>query len=485
MATTAKATGFLELNISGFDQALKTAKNLMVTFAAGFGAYKLADFFKDGIKEAINFGKEMQNASRVMHGFDPGSLLLVQKALEKTGMGAEEARGHMQDFIEQGRHVSDLFGGTEDYAAALKDAAKDYGNQADILTRSGKALMEVWNKIEAISSKVKEFFLSMVEQFIDPLKAALDALRGIDLTKIGREFGESIAKAATVLLGLFKNGDVVNTFTTGIKLGMMEAVNVLYEGIVKTADYIREHFQESIGMAWEKSIAYATELLNSEFIATLQLGLLSAASAFLAAMSLGVNEIGKYLESKWVKFVKSHGPGSAFHENDLPGTPERGAIDPEFIRGLQGQSAKGAEEIMEKIAAAAAGFYQTITTNSANTGDEGAGGEKIFNTSEVKSQLADIIARGMQTGGQMIEDSKGGELEDKKKNLTVYSATRAGAIADNLARVGGGGNFLKVGQSLQERTLMMSLRAQREQLEVQKAIKENTATKPPQPNMGR
>ena len=136
MATTAKATAYLDLNIAGFDQAIKTAKNLMIGLGATFATYKVGSFFKDGIKDAIDFGKEMQSASRAMGGFDPGALLLTQKALEKVGMGAEEARGHIGDFISEGRDISQIFGGADNYAAALKSASRDYGSQADVLSRS-------------------------------------------------------------------------------------------------------------------------------------------------------------------------------------------------------------------------------------------------------------------------------------------------------------------------------------------------------------
>jgi len=231
MSTSAKATGYLDLNITGFDQALKTAKNLMVTFAAGFGAYKIGSFFTDGIKGAVNFGKEMQSASRAMGGFDPGNLLLGQKALEKMGMGAEEARGHIGDFISQGRKVSELFGGSENYAAALKSAAKDYGSQASVLTRSGEKLQSVWNTMESIGSKVKTFFLSATEQFVLPLQAALDYLNEIDLAGVGAEFGAYISKAATILMGLFKNGDMMETLKIGVTLAFQEGINYLVGGI--------------------------------------------------------------------------------------------------------------------------------------------------------------------------------------------------------------------------------------------------------------
>jgi hypothetical protein len=48
-------------------------------------------------------------------------------------------------------------------------------------------------------------------------------------------------------------------------------------------------------------------------------------------------------------------------------------------------------------------------------------------------------------------------------------------IADSLAKVGGGGNFLRVGMTLSERTALDQLRAQRESNEIQKTIAKNTA----------
>jgi len=219
----------LELNITGFDQALKTAKNLMVTFAAGFTAYKIADFFKDGIKGAVDFGKEMQSASRSMGGFDPGALLLTQKALEKVGMGAEEARGHVGDFIKQGRNVSEIFGGADNYARALKSASEDYGAQASILSRSGEKLQSVWNTMESIGSKVKTFFLSMTEQFVLPLQTALDFLNQIDLAGVGADFGKAIGDATKTLLGLFKNGDMIETLKLGLTLAFQEGCSKLRE----------------------------------------------------------------------------------------------------------------------------------------------------------------------------------------------------------------------------------------------------------------
>jgi len=295
MSTAAKATGYLDLNITGFDQALKTAKNLMVTFAAGFSAYKLADFFKDGIKGAVDFGKEMQSASRAMGGFDPGSLLLGQKALEKMGMGAEEARGKIGDFISQGRHVSEIFGGSENYARALKSAAGDYGAQAAVLSRSGEKLQSVWNTMESVGSKIKTFFLVATEQFVLPLQTAMDYLNTIDLAGVGESFGKSISKAVTMLLGVFKNGDMMETLKLGITLAFQEGINWLVGGI----NYVAGITAPMIGKAFVKAMEALEGAWNALFggdtWGTIVDGFVGVAAKFTTAMLKAVNSIVKVL----------------------------------------------------------------------------------------------------------------------------------------------------------------------------------------------
>ena len=68
MASTATATGFLELNIAGFDKAISTAKKALVGLGAAFAAFKTVEFWKDGIDGAIKFGNEMYNAGQKLGG---------------------------------------------------------------------------------------------------------------------------------------------------------------------------------------------------------------------------------------------------------------------------------------------------------------------------------------------------------------------------------------------------------------------------------
>lgn len=70
MASSATATGFLELNIAGFDKAIATAKKALVGLAGAFAVFKTVQFWKEGIKDAIDFGNAMFFASQKIRAFE-------------------------------------------------------------------------------------------------------------------------------------------------------------------------------------------------------------------------------------------------------------------------------------------------------------------------------------------------------------------------------------------------------------------------------
>ncbi len=103
MATDAKAIGYLELNIKGFEDAIAVAKKALAGLAVAFAAFKTTEFFKEGIQDAIKFGEASYFAAQKLNGYDTGKLFLVQKALESGGLAAEEARGKIEEFAQAGR----------------------------------------------------------------------------------------------------------------------------------------------------------------------------------------------------------------------------------------------------------------------------------------------------------------------------------------------------------------------------------------------
>jgi hypothetical protein len=443
----AKATGYLELNIAGFDQALKTAKNLMATFAAGFAGYKLGTVFKDGIKDAIDFGKSMNTASRSMGGLGAGNLLLVQKALERTGQGAEEAQGHIADFVKSGRSISSMFGGADNYAAALSKSSKEYGDQADVLNRSAAKLQTIWNSIEVVVSKARTFFLAMTEQFILPLQLALEKLKSINVADFGKKLGSAISDAALTIYGVFTNGDMLEAFKIGIKVAFLEGINILYKGIEKTISFL----SDTLPKIFKSSLMI---LADSGFIVILQEAFRGIGEALSAKILSAVSNIPGLSNLKDNADAASQNADNAF--KNLPFLVNALKMDE--------TSQKSSDEI-NKIISEAAKSFSDIN-----------GQPNLFDTSEDQARLQEIIAKGFQTGKAKADEAQIDNSSAPTKGvLTSFSGASSKVIADSLAKVGGGGNFLRVGMTLSERTALDQLRAQRESNEIQKTIAKNTA----------
>jgi len=489
MPSGAKAVGYLELDIAGFDSALKTAKNLMVTFAAGFSAYKIGDFLKDGVKEAVNFGKEMQSASRAMGGFDPGALLLTQKALEKVGMGAEEARGHIGDFIREGRDVSQIFGGAENYARALKSAAGDYGSQASILSRSAEKLQSVWNTMQSVGEKVKTFFLAATEQFILPLQTALDYLNQIDLAGVGAEFGQAISKAATILMGVFKNGDMMETIKLGLILAFQEGVNWLVGGINYVAGITGSLLGKAFLLAMEGLQKAWDFLFSGDTFTRIVDGFLGIAAQFSAKMLEAVNYIIIALQSG-VQYAiqtaieaipgasKLLGVGGANRETFGEMMENNsGPISQSFIDDVRGSGQELAGRGGEGFAQFAKNLFPEGGTTEFQKGN-------VFDTTESGKRLQELIEKGFKTGTEMTESSRNkhsGDEKGAKSVLTSFSGSSSRVIADSLAKVGGGGGFLRAGMSLSEKSAMQTALATRQTAETLKAMHLDAKKNPQKP----
>ena len=226
----AKAVGFLDLDASGFNTAIKAATGALVTLGAAFASYKVGDFFVQGIKEAVNFGNEMGRVAARMGHIDPGNLLLMQKALENSGLAAGEAQGAVEKLVASGKPFSSLFLNAGGAGSALAQASKDYGGQADALTKSSQQLMLVWNTIQSISSKVKTFFMSMTAEFVDPLRAAIILLNNtIQLSDFGKRFGSAIRNGVEILVGGIQNGTIFQILAIRMKLAFNDSWNYLAE----------------------------------------------------------------------------------------------------------------------------------------------------------------------------------------------------------------------------------------------------------------
>ena len=417
MAAAATATGFLELNIAGFDKAISTAKKALVALTAVFAVFKTANFWKEGIEGAINFGNEIYHASQRIGAMDPGKLLIAQKALENAGLGAEEARTQINELVDSGRSMSTLFAGTGDYAMALENATASYGSQAKVLSQSAERLSKVFEIIQSVGSKLQTFFLAMTARFVTPLLAVLNFLNSIDLAGIGASLGDGIAKAASFLVGVIINGNIGEILGLSLKVGFMMAVDYLKEKLseiqetlkkfkfnTKTFDGLVMVFQgiaKIIGATLKSAIANA---LNS--ITVLGLPILSddKKNDLLAESAKESNKGSKMI---------SKGRGRL----DDTGNP--------IFKGISG-------------------VIKGLTTDPKVASDK----------------LAELVAAALKAGDDYITKGAGNQSKAKTTPEAFGAQDPYKVIASSMAKVGGGGGYMVQGMTIEARNQIKQLRTQ-------------------------
>jgi hypothetical protein len=415
MASTATATGFLELNIAGFDKAISTAKKALVGLAGAFAAFKTVQFWKEGIEGAIKFGDEVFHASQRIGAMDPGKLLIAQKALENAGLGAEEARGQINQLVEAGRPLSTLFKGSDDYAKALQNATASYGSQANVLSQSAEKLSKVFEIIQSVGSKLQTFFLAMTAKFTVPLLALLRMLDEIDLAGMGAAFGDNISKAAALLIGLYKNGNIGETIGLALKVGFMNAYNWLVNALADLFDKMREFkFNAKIFDGIVIIFKGIAELIG----ATLKSAIASALNGITVA---GIPLLSDERKSQ----LTSEAAMSAKLGNKMIG---RGAASLEKENGLIG---------------GIGGFIKGLTTP----------------TEDATKRLKELSDAALKTGEEFLKVGAGDQSKVKIMTEGLGSQDPYKVIASSMAKVGGGGGYMVQGMTIEARNQIKQLRA--------------------------
>jgi len=242
----ATATGYLELNIQGFQSAINSAKKALAGLAVAFVSFKTVQWFKEGIEGAIDFGNEMHQASMRMGQFDPGQLLIAQKTLERMGLDAGQARDQMGEMIKAGRPLSSIFRSSGDFAKAMNKSKQDFGSQAAILSKGAKYLNEAFYTIKSIGEHMKTNFLAFTMGFIKPLQVLLNMLNSVDHTAFAKSFGEKVGGAITLVTKAMKSGELGNLIKLSLKAGFFSALTFLWDGLKKIGAIIKE----SLNKAW-------------------------------------------------------------------------------------------------------------------------------------------------------------------------------------------------------------------------------------------
>jgi len=411
----AKATGFLELNIAGFDKAISTAKKALVALTAVFAVFKTVNFWKEGIEGAINFGNEIYHASQRLGAMDPGKLLIAQKTLENAGLGAEEARTQINELVESGRSMSTLFKGADDYAQALQNATASYGSQANVLSTSAEKLSKVFEIIQSVGSKLQTFFLAMTARFVTPLMAALNYLNSIDLAGLGAALGDGIAKAAAFLVGVVINGNIGEILGLSLKVGFTMATNYLSE---KLADIVKMLKEFKFNSKIFDSIVLIFKGIAELIGATLKGAIANALNGITVAGT-------PLLSDERREQLTAEAGMSAKLGNKMIG---RGAKDLESQGGIWG---------------GIGGFVKGLNTP----------------IKEATGKLAELTAAAIKAGEDAIGKAAGPMKKDKIMTAGLGAQDPYKVIASSMAKVGGGGGYMVQGMTIEARDRIKQINA--------------------------
>jgi hypothetical protein len=436
MSQADRAVAYLELNSTQFDDALAAAQKALVAFAAGFSAYKIADFFKEGIDGAIKFGNEAYFAAQKLNGFNPGNLLLVQKSLEAAGASASEARSQIQEFGQANRPLDQLFkGGSSGYTDALQRAAKEYGTQAAVLTKSAEEFSYVEYQLTNIGTKLQGFFLGLADQVARPLSGLLAQIDKLDLVGMGEKFGSYIVQAINTVRGLVSEGKLFDTLSLGLKVGFQTAANYLL-GAVNSVINLFTNSSTWSGLA--KTLVGVLGIVGS-FLTTLFLGL---GKLIVATVETGLAQI----VTKYPALAGALGVAEGVTGKDLlPSTDVA-----ENLKSIQNNSAiqsldtVNGQQVSAALAVAQSGIKALAESKPSYSP------APLYDTAKDSKALGAALSAASKAGAALTVPS------GKQNPVFTERPDAVHVIADSLARVGGGGRYVRTGLSIAEKAALDS-----------------------------
>jgi len=422
------ATGYLELDLSGFNRAIESAKKALTVLTAAFAAIKVADFFKEGVNEAINFGNEMYNAGKAMGNIDPGVLLIAQKALEGSGLAAGRTREEIEGVITSQRKFSSLFKTQVDFEKAMSRAKEIYGSQAAVLTASAASLSRVFEHIQGIADKLRTFFLAMTAKFVLPLEAVLNALNNVDVADFGAKFGDSIANVSTLLVGLFQDDKISEAFGLSLAIGADKFFATFDAGIRKVmSQTMSGHFKEMYDYI-TGGLSEGSALMGIKDAFT------GIADMFVAKIGRGIIAIMKKIplifSDKTIKEKEAEAKAIEDSSN---------ASLKKYFDALPGQK----------------GFGEGFTKQG----------------KEAEDQLKKLTDAAKISGQAFMEKNAGDRSKSELNYQALGKQDPFSVIASSMSKIGGGGNYIQTGMSAEARQLIIN--GQAAQLQNELTMKTN------------
>lgn len=309
----AKVTGVLELNNAPFLSALEASKSAskaftssvvagaaiaasaMIVASAGVLAVAMAfkslgSFLIDGITGAVAFGNATYQAAQKFKGISTGENFLWLKALEKSGMSADEALSAMKQMSDQGMKLTEIFSSPEDAAKAIKEAKGDYGDIATAIDKSAGTMAVMVHNFTAFKDRLQGFFIGFVSQVAGPMNDLIEILKNsFSSTEFGVSLGKKVSDLINILRGGASEGNFGEVVGALIKIALIDGAQKLNEIIKSISAYFKESFKgfggilQAFGTLLKSVLEYGATYISSKLQEAFEAGYKAQAAGIVGS----------------------------------------------------------------------------------------------------------------------------------------------------------------------------------------------------------
>lgn len=315
----------------------------------------------DGFGQAIDLGGQLNDLSS-RTGETAGNLLVLQRAFENSGVGADKVGtsiNKLQKFMSEaadggasqtatlqtlGLTMSDLAGKTpteqmqifankiagisdpaerarvamdvfgksggellpllNNFSSELDGAKAQLGSMPDVMDRTAAAMDQLGDNFSAIKSKTMEFAAGFLEKALPSLNAFVEALSGVDAAGWGAALMNQVMRVADFLIGAFKAPmPAIEAIGTMLMAGVKIGGNALLNGFITAGEFLFKYIGSDIPTTAIKTIGAAMGYVYTSFAKGLLDAIIYSAKSIEDFFSKAVDSVVRFFTSGFSKFV--------------------------------------------------------------------------------------------------------------------------------------------------------------------------------------
>jgi hypothetical protein len=167
---------------------------------------------------------------------------------------AERARASMEVFGKSGGELLPLL---NNFSGELDGARGQLGSMPEVMDRSARAMDDLGDSLDAIGKKTTEFAAGFLEDALPALNTFTAALSGVDATGWGQKAMEMVMSVSDLLLGAFKNPlGVIDAWYLSAVRFYKDLGNGLVNSALTFTDFLMKSFETNLPSAIK---AYLTQ----------------------------------------------------------------------------------------------------------------------------------------------------------------------------------------------------------------------------------